>query len=146
MIEQKEIEIDGKEFILKSFSPKIGRKIITQYPISAVPKIGDYETNEEIMMLIMQHVGVKTNAGVIIWLKTSELIDNHVPNWEILMKLEYAAMEFNCSFLADGKLSNTLSGMLESLPAWITKMLIQLSDSLSVREKPLSKKSKNITA
>lgn len=146
MLEQKEIIIDGKEFIIQKFPAVAGREIVTQYPISATPKLGDYQTNKEIMLKIMCYVGVKVPGNSVLWLRTEELVNNHTGSWETLMKIEYAAMEYNCSFLADGKLSSYLNGITQSLPDWITSMLIRLSESLSAKEKPVTKNSKKAIA
>jgi hypothetical protein len=143
VLEQKEIEVNGKTYVISKFPAVAGREIVTQYPLSATPKLGDYQTNESIMLKIMCYVGVKVrDSSTILWLKTRELVDNHIPNWEDLMKVEYAAMEYNCSFLADGKISEYLTLAQEKLPSWISKILTPLLDALSPKEKQPSKNSK----
>ena len=146
MLENKTVEVNGKSFILSKFGAIAGREIVTQYPLSAIPKLGEYKTNEEIMLKIMCYVGVLVPANnSILWLKTRELVDNHMTDWEMLMKVEYAAMEYNCSFLALGKISDYLIGAVEKLPTWISKILTPLSDSSLMKEKPRSRNSKKAT-
>lgn len=146
MLEPKEVVVDGKVYVISKFPAVAGRKIMTQYPISAIPKVGEYGTNEEMMYLIMTYVAVKNVANnTELQLVNRDLIDNHVPNWETLMKLEYLMMEYNCSFLANGKVSSFLESIAEKLPSWITKISTPLSEILSPAEKPRSKNSKKAT-
>lgn len=146
MLEPKEVVVDGKVYVISKFPAVAGRKIMTQYPISAIPKVGEYSTNEEMMYLIMTYVAVKNvENNTQMQLVNRDLIDNHVPNWETLMKLEYLMMEYNCSFLANGKVSTFLESIAEKLPSWITKISTPLSEALSPAEKPRSKNSKKAT-
>lgn len=94
----KIIEIGGKTFTINKFRPTEGRRIIAGYPITAMPKFGDYDKNEEIMLRLMAHVEVHI-GGNTLPLSTSALIDNHVGSWELLVELEYETLKFNCPFL-----------------------------------------------
>ncbi len=106
LLEPKQIEIEGKQFIISKFPAIAGRKIITQYPLSGLPKIGEYGVNEEIMFKLMGYVGVLIKGQETpLLLSTEALIDNHVGNWEILAKIEMAMLEYNCSFFLNGKVS-----------------------------------------
>ncbi len=144
LLESKIIEIDGKNFIISKFPAIAGREIITQYPISGMPKFGDYKVNEEIMLKLMSFVAVSVN-GQELQLSTQALINNHVGNWETLAKIEMAMLEYNCSFFLDGRVSTFLNDMLQAIPQWITKILTPLLEPLSQAEKPLSKSSKKAT-
>lgn len=134
MLEEKEITVTTqagveKTFIISKFPAIAGREIICKYPMSSLPKIGDYAVNEETMLKLMGYVAVKTDAGNL-QLKTKDLIDNHVPDWETLSKIEIEMMSYNCSFFQNGKISgffeiikanaqqlisSTLTGSLEQL-------------------------------
>ena len=137
LLEPKEIEIDGYKFTISKMPSMAGRRIVSGYPLSSLPKIGDYEENEKVMVQLMGYV--ERNG---IRLSTPELIDNHTVNWEVLGKLEIAMLEYNCSFLARGSISSFLDGITQKLPELITKILILFSESLSQKEKPVSKNSK----
>lgn len=143
MIGEKEIEIglsDGtkKAFVLSKFSAVAGREIVTQYPISGLPKLGDYSTNESLMLKILAHVGVVQKEGAPLLLTTRALVDNHVPDWEALAKIEWAMMEYNCSFFRGGKASNFLDDMLAKLPASISSILMHLLEPSSLKNTPPS--------
>lgn len=143
MIEEKETEIvlsEGvsKTFILSKFSAVAGREIVTQYPISGLPKLGDYATNEVIMLKIMAHVAVPRSEGPSLLLTTRALVDNHVPDWEALAKLEWAMMEYNCSFFREGKVSTFLDDILAKLPASISSILTHLLEQSFPKDTPRS--------
>lgn len=127
-MQPKELELDGKVFILHKFPAVAGREIIASYPISAMPKIGDYKINEQAMYKLMDHVSfVKDNSTPPIKLSTKMLIDMYVGDWETLAKIEMAMLEYNCSFFRDGKISTFFENFAQKAQALITKIL---TDSL----------------
>lgn len=134
LLEQKEVMIDDRVFILSKFPPVAGREIIAGYPLTGLPKIGDYKTNEAIMIKLMGYVGVQKGDSVI-RLNSTALIDNHVGSWETLVKVEAAMMEYNCSFFQNGRVSNFLNDAAQNIPQWIFKILTALSEQLSQKEK-----------
>ena len=143
MIEEKEVDIplsdgESKTIILSKFPAVAGREIITQYPISGIPKLGDYATNEAIMLKIMAHVAIPQKEGLPLLLTTRVLVDNHVPDWETLARIEWAMMEYNCSFFRDGKASTFLDDILAKLPASIMSILTPLLEQLSQKNTPPS--------
>lgn len=138
MIEPKEIELNGKKFILSKIPVIPGRQIFTQYLPTAAPKIGDYKANEELMLKLISYVAVKVTDTEQVRLSTVDVINSHVRDWEMLMRLEAAMIEYNCSFFRDGRASDFLAGIVQKALPWITKMLTDSSGPLSQVIKPLS--------
>ena len=144
MIEPREKKFtlpDGTEkaYQVSKFDAISGREIVSQYPISGLPKLGDYKTNEEIMFKLMCFVAVDLGNGNIQPLSTPELIRNHVPDWETLAKIEWAVMEYNCSFFAEGKVSSFLEDLIAKLPTLISSMLTPSLEQLSQKDSQPSK-------
>lgn len=135
MIEELTKEIDGKSYILSKFPAIAGREIIAMYPASGMPKIGDYKSNEATMLKLMAYVQVVTDNGTKLALTNSVLVNNHVPSWETLAKLELAMLEYNCSFFQSGRISTFFEDIAQKAPAWISKMLTTLSEQSSQTEK-----------
>jgi hypothetical protein len=136
---RKEIECqDGqsKAFILSKFPAIQGREVLTQYPLTAIPKIGEYKVNEEVMLKLMSFVGVphpdNDNAPPTM-LTTRALVDNHVPDWECLMRLEAAMLEYNCSFFGNGKVLTFFEAIAAKAQALITSTLTGLSQQSSAK-------------
>lgn len=120
-----------KTYVLHKFHTVAGREIVAKYPLSSMPKLGDYKVNEETMFKLMAYVGIKVSDGNVIMLKTRALIDNHVPDWETLAKIEFEMMRYNTSFFDKGKVLGFLKGnvltFLQSTLPTLKPLLQQLS-------------------
>lgn len=150
LLEPKEIAIktqgdNGKIFVISKFPAVQGREIITKYPTSNIPKIGDYATSEETMLKLMAFVGVKDDNGNILPLTTKELVNNHVPDWEALARIEWAMMEYNCSFFGKGLSSGFLESISQKAVPWVSRILTLLSEQLSKQARQASTNSKAST-
>lgn len=143
MIQPKELTIktqagDEKTFFLSKFPATVGREIFCKYPLSGLPKLGDYAVNEETMIKCLSYVQAITPAGQPIALSSRALIDNHVPDWETLVKLEYAMLEYNGSFFENGKVSGFLDMLTAKVPELTSKILTVLSERSSAQSKQRS--------
>lgn len=144
MIEPKLVEIPlpddagTRSYYISKFPAIAGREIIAKYPLSAMPKLGDYAVNEETMLKMMAYVCAVGKDGNQIPLTTKALVDNHVPDWETLGRIEMEMLNYNCSFFRNGRLSSFFEGIAQKLPALITKMLTDLSEQSSAKEKQRS--------
>ena len=138
---ERDIELPGggtKKFILSKFPAIAGREIITQYPTTATPKIGSYSLNEELMLKLMAYVSVPMPDGSGLRLNSRTLVDNHVPDFETLMKIEWAMMQYNCSFFQNGKMSGFLELLTDKALALITRTLTEFSAQSSKKDTPLT--------
>lgn len=138
LLEPKEVEIDGRHFIISKFPAVAGREIITKYPLSSIPKLGDYAVNQETMLKLMSYVAMGIDPVRPLRLSTIELVNNHCGSWETLAKVEMAMLEYNCSFFRDGRISIFLDDIARKVPAWTSKILTALSVQSSRTEKPPS--------
>lgn len=124
--EVKTIEMgDGtkRDYVLSRFPAVQGRQIITQYPITGAPKIGEYGANEGLMLKMMGYVAAVRDDGEKIVLSTEALVNNHVTDAEGLMRIEMAMMEKNCSFFRNGKGSTFFEGIVKKVIQSITSTL-----------------------
>lgn len=140
-------DMDGVEhaFILHRFPAVAGREIVAKYPLTAMPKLGDYAINEETMLKLMAHVAAVPKQGDPIFLTTRALVDNHTYDWETLAKLEWGMLEYNTSFFTNGKASTFFAGFMPTLKGWITSTLMDLLQQLSAQTKQRTKNSKPST-
>ena len=132
--EVKELSLtsnDGVEcnYLISKFKAIAGREIVTNYPTTAMPKVGEYKANEAIMLKLMQHVAVVSNGTTLV-LENRELVDNHIPEWEILAKIEMSMLEYNCSFFQNGKISGFFDNIKATALQLITKISTDSSDQL----------------
>lgn len=135
----KTTNMDGGEVnvILSRFNAVEGREILAKYPLSALPKIGDYAVSEETMFKLMKHVAVEKD-GVEIRLSTPSLIHNHTHDAETLLKIEMAMLEYNCSFFGQGKISDFLGEFIQMMLAKISSISIPSSEPSSAPVQPHS--------
>lgn len=143
--EPKEITVDTQSgetrtYIISKFPAIAGREIIAKYPLTAIPRLAEYSSNEEVMMKLMAYVAVppSVSGAPPITLSTRALVENHVPDWETLGRIELATMEYNCSFFLAGKISTFFGDISQKLPALITKILTDSLGQLSTQTKPPS--------
>lgn len=134
--EHKEVTIDspnGKSatYILYKLPYTAARKVAAYYPVSNLPKLGDYEKSEEGMSILMRHVGVRLENGEVQRLINNTLINNHVTEAVIGIKLEAAALAYNFDFFGQGGLSAFLKALAKDhLPSLIQTLMESLPPSL----------------
>jgi hypothetical protein len=144
VIEPKDVTLGTKPdgtariYVLSKFPAVAGREIVAKYPLSGLPKLGDYKVNEETMLKLMCYVGVPRDGAEPLMLTTRALVDNHVPDWETLAQLEGGMLEYNCSFFGNGKASTFFAGLGETARTWILSTLTVLSAQSSPPTKPPS--------
>ncbi|WMD23300.1 hypothetical protein RAS12_13295 [Achromobacter seleniivolatilans] len=130
-----------KAFTISRLPATVAREVIAKYPLSNIPKLGDYGTSEEVMKKLMCFVAVDLD-GREQRLTTQALIDNHVDDGIQLMKLEVEMIDENTGFFGLGGQRGFLDCLLEKLLLSITPMLTPLLDQLSVPASPDSPSSK----
>ncbi len=125
---------DGREktFILSKFPALAGREIVCGYPLGALNGAGggDYQVSEALMLKLMSYVAVPTETGKPLRLSTRALVDNHVPDWWMLVQLEKQMLEHNCSFFGDGRASTFFAGLARTGMPLISKILMGFLEQL----------------
>ena len=148
MIKPEEFKVAGPDgeltFVLSNFNAIDGRRIAATYPMSGLPKIGDYDLNEKTYFLIMSHVAVR-KEGRDIRLTTPTLIANHIPDFEVGAKVEIEMMRKNFSFFRDGRLQGFFEALTQMVLAKISETLTRSSEQSSPAEKQPSTNSEQST-
>ena len=129
-------DIDGVErtYILSRMPYWDAREILTQYPVTAAPKIGSYKSNEELAQKLFNFVSVNLN-GAITPLTTKDYVSNHVPDAETGLKVEWAMIEYNCGFLQRGGNLGFLESITRTMKALVTSILTTSQEQSSAKEK-----------
>ncbi len=144
LIKEKQVSItdrDGVEhaYIISRLPATVGREVMAKYPVSNMPRVGDYEVSEAIMVKLMSYVAAVASTGGQIRLQTKALIDNHVPDAQALARLEAGMIEYNFDFFDKGKASAFLKKFAPMLKQLITSTLMDLSAASSRAGKQPSK-------
>lgn len=124
-------------FVLHKLPATIGREIVAKYPTANLPKLGDYGVSEATMLKLLAHVGVRIEGrNEPLMLTSRALVDNHAGSWEVLARLEWAMLEYNCSFFENGLTSASLQSLVEKARPFLSQMLTALSEQSSAAAKP----------
>lgn len=163
---EKIVEVEGKDFKIKEVPPieaqkyklveamgkvykilQMGvydtRKVCLTYPMSLIPKLGEYAINEELSNLLMKYVEVKVKLpdGKEHWLRLDnrELVEQHVPPMQLL-PLEIAVIDHTTGFFSSGKFQDLVADQLVLLGQNIITTLTQsLAQSSKAEELPSEK-------
>ena len=143
LINPKEItlEFEGEKlrFNIGKFPATVGREIISKYPVANMPKLGEYKVSEETMLKLMCYVERVYDDQEPIPLVNRTLVNNHIPSWEVLVKIEAYVIDYNCSFFELGKVLNSLKEWRALAEPKNIKTLMDSLVSLSQVEKQPSK-------
>lgn len=131
----KSLDGEEKTFKISRVPATKAREIFTQYIPTAAPKIGDYKSNEKLMHMLMSYVDVKTTDGSWVRLSNEVVLNSHVTDWEMLIKLELEMVKHNTNFFSPEKLSSVLAKFNQTLPERIMSILNRLSGQLSAKNK-----------
>lgn len=145
LIEPKDASVttqkdDARNYVFSKFPAVSGREIAAKYPLSNMPSVGDYGVSEDTMLKLMCYVAVRLDGGQLLPLTTKALVNNHVPDWETLVKIEGGMLEYNTSFFSNGKASIFLVGLGQAAKSWVTSTL---TDLLAQSSRPAKRRSTN---
>ena len=117
LIKPKEITVkdsdgDEKTFIISKIPAVDAREVLSKYPTANIPKVGEYRTSEDAMLLMLKYVAVPIEGREPIKLTSKALINNHVVDGEQLMRLELEMLQYNTSFFGKGGNSDFLGGLI----------------------------------
>ncbi|MDR1349683.1 MAG: hypothetical protein LBJ59_02670 [Zoogloeaceae bacterium] len=139
----KEVEIECQDGTTRTYAisklPAVtGYEIVTQFPITATPKVGDFEKHKALLLKLFGYIEASLPDGGRQRLTTEALIDNHVPDWEAFARLQKEMAIYNVSFFQNGKLSTSLDGLLRKVLLWITPTLRDFLRQSSQNDTPAS--------
>lgn len=143
IVKVKDLDENEHTFIISRFPAIAGREIIAKYPVSNIPKLGEYLQSKEAMLMLMKYVAKVTTddesadpfaEGNHIVLNTTAAIDNHVPDSQTLLKLEFVTLQYNTNFFGKGGMSGLVASLLAKYQPWITSTLTALLPASLMRD------------
>lgn len=147
LIKPKEItitDVDGEKctYIISRLPATVGREVLAKYPLTNMPKLGDYAASTEVMQTMMQYVAVPREMDEPLRLKTQALRDSHIPDGIAHWKLEAAMLEYNSGFFGSGGRPGLVGYLLSSISEPIMSMLTPFLQQLSQQASPPEQNSK----
>lgn len=138
LLEPKEIQVDGKTFIVSKLPATVAVEIMMRSAGNAIPKAGDFAIIESMMLKTMCYVAIRRPNIPDLMLNSRELIDNHCPNWTTYMKVLEEMRGYNNLFLVSENLLTFLERVMAMLPARIRAILTPDLQPLSTQNSPPS--------
>lgn len=132
MIEEKKIEIDGKEFVISKLPATVAREILYKYTAAGknILTSGDYAISEEVMLKLMSYVGIYID-GRLIQFTSEDVINNHIKSVKTLLIIEKEMAAYNYDFFTIEKISAFLKKWRGVAEEKGIEMLTVLSQKLS---------------
>lgn len=143
-IEPKEIQIDGKTFVIHKIPAVTAIKVMVRFSQGIVPALGKFEDAEDMMVEIMKYVAIKrkdkaTNKPLPdLFLGSKDLIDNHCVDYKTYLSVLGEIVKYNEFFFLNGNTQDFSVLITQTLPAKLCKILNLLSPSLSPNATPPS--------
>lgn len=139
LLEPKRIEVNGCVFIISKMPCTVAQEVICKLPAGFIPMLGNFSQSEEMAFKMLSYCErVYTDGRLSVRLMTKELIDNHVPDFDTLIKLERECFELNYDFFAQGKLLDFLNKGLCHVESKLSGILTDLLDKLLQAGVPLT--------
>jgi hypothetical protein len=134
--EPKDVEIECQDgttriYTISKLPARAGMELVTQYPLTAIPHVGEYGKLEGLMLKMLSFVEATLPDGRKQRLTTWELVDNHVPDWEALMRLQREMATYNISFFQNGQALIFCGKLIQRARSSLAPMLTDLLRSLS---------------
>jgi len=134
LLEPKTVEINGHKFVISKMPCTVAQEVIFKLPTGLVPLISNFSQAEEMAYKMLSYCErVYTDGRPNVPLISKALIDNHIPDFDTLIKLENECLAYNYDFFANGKLLDFLNkglSLAESkASAILTGLLVKLSQA-----------------
>lgn len=131
LLNPKEVEINGCKFIISKMPCTVAQQVIFKLPSGLLPLLSQFSQAEEQIFKVLSYCErVYTDGRPNVPLISQAIIDNHVPDFETLMKLEYECLQYNYDFFEQGKVLTFLNKGLSLAESKASGILTDLLDKL----------------
>ncbi len=132
LLEPKEVEINGYKFIISKMPCTVAQEVIFNLPTGLIPIISEFKKTEEQAFKMLSfcervYSDGKNNVPLI----SKAIIDNHVPDFNTLIKLEYECLNYNFDFFGNGRALDFLNKGVSLAKSSVSEILTDLLDKLS---------------
>lgn len=134
LLEPKEVEINGYKFIISKMPCTVAQEVIFNLPTGLIPIISEFKkTEEQAFKMLAYCERVYTDGRSNVPLISKAIIDNHIPNFDTLIKLEYECLNYNFDFFGNGRALDFLNKGVSLAKSNVSEILTDLLDKLSAR-------------
>lgn len=139
LLEPKTVEINGCKFIISKMPCTVAQEVIFKLPTGLIPLLSNFTQTEEVAFKMLSYCErVYGDDRPNVKLISKEIIDNNVPDFDTLIKLEQECLQYNYDFFNDGRVLDFLNKGLSLAESKASGMLTDLLDKLLQAGGPLS--------
>lgn len=137
LIQPKQIEVNGSKFVISKMPCTVAQEVIIKLPQGFIPMINNFSQSQDMAFKMLSYCErVYTDGCPNVPLISKEIIDNHVPDFNTLVQLEYECLNYNFDFFKNGKALAFLNKGLCLAESKFSGILTDLLDRLLQAEKP----------
>lgn len=145
LLQPKEIEIEGSKFIISKMPCTVAQEVLFNLPTGLIPLLSNFSKSEEMAFKMLSYCERVYTDRPNVPLKSKVLIDNHVPDFNTLIKLEQEVLQYNFDFFASERVLNFLNEGLSRVESKASGILTDLLDKLlQVSQQPLNNSEQSI--
>lgn len=134
LLKPKSIEIKGCKFIISQLPCTAAQEIAVRLPQGLIPILGNFTHAEEMYIKMLSYCERVYDDGRHVKLINKDIIDNNIPDFETLLKLEREVIEYNYGFFDIEKVLILLNDLLSRVESKASGILMDLLDKLSQAE------------
>lgn len=152
LLDPKEIKIKDRKgvertYLIGTIPASYSKEIVLEYPITALPKVGDVQRHMEVTQKMMAYVAVPRGDKLEpLQLSTRELCDNHIPDLRTWMRIEREVAMYNWDFFLPEDLSDFWGRLRNLLVMWNQETSTDSSASSLAKENAASTNSERSIA
>ena len=129
LLEPKEIEIDGFKFIISKMPCTTAQEVLVNLPQGLIPILSEFTKYEKYIFKMLSYCE-RVYEDKSVPLISKEIIDNNVPTFDVLYKLEFACLEHNYGFFGDGRALIFWNEVASLVKSNLSEILTDLSGKL----------------
>ena len=130
LLEPKKIEINGYKFIISKMPCTVSQEVLLRLPAGLIPLVKNFSQSEEMAFKMLSYCERCYDGQPNVPLISKVIIDNHVPDFDTLIKLEQECLAYNYDFFQNGKAWTSLTKIVSLAESKASKILTDLLDRL----------------
>ena len=121
LIEEKEVELGGKKFVISKFRAFIGVEIMTQVPQLSLHTTftGKYPELQRLMVETLKHAAIVTEDGKRVYFETKEQIEAHCTPADVVF-LQKEIWSYN---VENFPIADVFGGLVQEIKSHVVRLM-----------------------
>lgn len=130
LLEPKVIGVNGYRFVISKMPCTVAQEVLFCLPTGLMPMVKNYGKSEEMALKMLSYCERCYEGNPNVPLISKTIIDNNVPDFDTLFKLEQACVAYNYDFFQNGKVWDFLNKAVSLAESKASAILTDLLDRL----------------